>query len=311
MILRNPAIRRDSFFAGLLRSLLVLVLIYSNSVYAQGIIGHVAETFSRQSISNAAVGLYALDSLIARANSDSSGQYIIHTTVAGRFSIHISHPDYEDYSASDIILDGYSTKRFDNFLARKTYDLPGVTLKASADRSSEFVRSILPEDLVLIAGNFDDPVRVAHSQPGIVQLNDQANHLSARGQSPIFNNWYLEGLEIVNPNHTSNAGTFSDLPTQYGGGVNMFSAQILGSTDVYTGMGPLTIDHAAGATINMHLHETAQPEWRAKAGLIGFELGGGSKVGRNGILDVNLRYSFTGVINRSRCRFWWRENWIL
>jgi hypothetical protein len=150
--------------------------------------------------------------------------------------------------------------------------------------------------MVWVAGNFEDPVRIAHGQPGIVQLNDQANHLSARGQSPIFNSWYLEGLEIVNPNHTSNAGTFSDLPTQYGGGINMFSAQILGSTNVYAGVNPMSVGNVGGAAIDMHLHESEKPEWRAKAGLIGFELGGGAALGGKSILDFNLRYSFTGLL---------------
>jgi hypothetical protein len=46
----------------------------------------------------------------------------------------------------------------------------------------------------------------------------------------------------------------------------------------------------------MHLHETVKPEFRAKAGLLGFELGGGMKTGNAGVLDLNLRYSFTGVL---------------
>lgn len=296
MILRNPAIWRDSFFTGTLSLLLAFVFPNMANLHAQGIIGHVVESFSRQNISQADIGIYKQDSLLLHTTSDSSGSYTIHSELAGRVSIRIIRQDFQDYIEQDIILDGYSTIRLEHLLTKKTFDLPGITVVAQKNRTSDFVRSVDPGDMVLVAGNFEDPVRIAHSQPGIVQLNDQANHLSARGQSPVFNNWYLEGLQIVNPNHTSNAGTFSDLPTQYGGGVNMFSAQILGSTDVFTGLGPLSIDHATGATINMHLHETAKPEWRAKAGLIGFELGGGSKFGRNGILDVNLRYSFTGLL---------------
>jgi hypothetical protein len=103
-------------------------------------------------------------------------------------------------------------------------------------------------------------------------------------------------LEIVNPNHTNNAGTFSDQPVQSGGGVNMFSAQILGRTDFYTGINPLRIGRTAGGVIDMHLHETVKPEMRVKAGLLGFELGGGKAIGTNGILDLNLRYSFTGLL---------------
>jgi hypothetical protein len=296
MILRNPAHWRDSFFTGTLTLLVTFAFPSIAILHAQGIIGHVVESFSKQNIPQADIGIYKQDSLLLQTTTDSTGSYTIHSEFAGRVSIRIISRDYQDYIEQDIILDGYTTLRLEHLLTKKTFDLPGITVVANKNRTSDFVKSISPGDMVLVPGNFDDPVRIAHSQPGIVLTNDQANHLSARGQSPVFNNWYLEGLQIVNPNHTSNAGTFSDLPTQYGGGVNMFSAQILGSTDVYTGLGPLSVDHATGATINMQLHETAKPEWRAKAGLIGFELGGGSKLGRNGILDVNLRYSFTGLL---------------
>ncbi len=294
MILRNPALQRDSLF--FIFTTLFLIFHWADPIQAQGIIGHVVESFSGQNIAQAEVSIYQRDSLLLQTKTDSIGRYILRSDVAGRISIHIASGDYADYVEPDIILDGYSTIRLEHPLSKKAFDLPGVMVSADQSKTSDFVRTIHPDDMVLVAGNFEDPVRVAHSQPGIVLTNDQANHLSARGQSPVFNNWYLEGLQIVNPNHTSNAGTFSDLPTQYGGGVNMFSEQALGSTDVYTGLGPLSIDHAAGATIDMHLHETAKPEWRAKAGLIGFELGGGTRCGEHGILDVNLRYSFTGLL---------------
>ena len=202
---------------------------------------------------------------------------------------------YQTLTSEDILLDGYSTFRMESLMEINSFKLDSITIK-SGKPALPFGYFISPEDLAYTAGNFDDPVRVAVSKPGIVQLNDQANHLSVRGKSPVFNTWYLEGLEIVNPNHTSNAGTLSDLPTQYGGGINMFSAQVLGGTNVYTGLNPISIGSAAGASIDMELHESALPEWRVKAGLIGFELGGGAALGTTGILDFNLRYSFTGLL---------------
>ena len=66
---------------------------------------------------------------------------------------------------------------------------------------------------------------------GVVSDNDQANHLVIRGNSPNALSWRLEGVEIVNPNHLSNAGTFGDRATQNGGGVNILSAQMLGNSD--------------------------------------------------------------------------------
>jgi len=294
MILRNPAVWRDSFFIAPLIFLLVFGV--ASHTKAQGIVGHVVESSSKQNIGGAEVGIYHEDSLLISTHSDASGLYTIQTEFAGRASIRIISQYYQDYIQQDIILDGYSTLREEHLLTKRAFDLPGITVVANKNRTTDFVRSIDPGDMVLVAGNFEDPVRIAHSQPGIILTNDQANHFSARGQSPVFNSWYLEGLQIVNPNHTSNAGTLSDLPTQYGGGVNMFSEQILGTTNIYVGINPLDIPNTTGAVINMHLHETAKPEWRAKAGLLGFELGGGTALGKQSVLDFNLRYSFTGLL---------------
>jgi len=294
MILRKPAAERVSFFRILLTVYLLCLGIVLSP--AQGILGSVAEEFSRYPVAAADITISLVDSIVYQGTTDSLGRYVWKTEKAGRYSIDIISAGFVPYQLSGIILDGYSTRQAEHLLQKTSFDLQAVTVVASRQSSTPYIRTITPDDMLQVAGNFEDPVRVAHSQPGIVLLNDQANQLSARGKSPVFNSWLLEGLDIVNPNHTNNAGTFSDLPTQYGGGVNMFSAQTLGSTDIYIGINPMSINNISSAAIDMHLHETAKPEWRAKAGLLGFELGGGIDLGTNRILDFNFRYSFTGLL---------------
>ena len=294
MILRNPAVMWDSFFRVIFSAFLFCLT--GSMLPAQGVLGSVVEEFSRQPISHASVIISLHDSIVFNGHTDRDGHYALRLLKAGRINIVITAPGYADQQMNDILLDGYSTEQVEHLLEKSSFDLPGITVVASRQAPTSFIRTITPDDMLQVAGNFEDPVRIAHSQPGIVLLNDQANHLSARGQAPIFNSWYLEGLQIVNPSHTSNAGTLSDLPTQYGGGINMFSAQTLGNTDVYLGVNPLRVNTNTGAAIDMHLHESSKPEWRAKAGLLGFELGGGAALGTQSILDFNLRYSFTGVL---------------
>ncbi len=291
MILRNPFSWRDSLFIVCLFALLVISIPLSS----QGVIGVVKEKVTNQPVALAIISVLKGDSLITSLTTDNEGHYTYLSTNAERISMTVQALGYKPQTTDYIFLDGYSTYRQENYLEINPFNLEGVTVTATRP-TVPYTQTISPEDIINTAANFDDPVRVAQSRPGIVLLNDQANHLSLRGKSPVFNNWYLEGLEIVNPNHTNNAGTFSDLPTQYGGGVNMFSAQTLGETNIYTGINPLSIGNIGGAAIDMQLHESAKPEWRAKAGLIGFELGGGTAIGSSSILDVNLRYSFTGLL---------------
>jgi hypothetical protein len=153
MILRNPAQRRDSFFLPAF-FLAVMLCSFAPKSFAQGIFGHAVESFSRQNISNAEVGVYQHDSLLMKTMTDSSGFYSIQTNLAGRVSVRITHPDYADYIEPDLILDGYSTTRLEHLLTLKSFDLPGVTVVANQKRNTDFVRTIKPEDMVLVAGNF-------------------------------------------------------------------------------------------------------------------------------------------------------------
>jgi hypothetical protein len=291
MILGNPSSRRDSFF---LLPLLFLLSIHNS--HAQGVYGYVTESLTHHPVADARVSLMKEDVAVQHVLTDSAGFYKINTALAGQFAILIEAPGYTLVRIEDVLLDGYVEKRLEHDLHRESVVLQSVSVISSRRKYDPATILIHPDDLLTVAGNFEDPVRILHSQAGVVLLNDQSNQFALRGQSPMFNTWQLEGLEIANPSHTSNAGTFSDRPTQSGGGINMFSAQMLGSTVVYTGLNPMSTGRTAGAVINMHLHETTKPEWRARAGLIGLELGGGLATGEKGILDFNLRYSFTGLL---------------
>jgi len=70
-----------------------------------------------------------------------------------------------------------------------------------------------------LAATFDDPSRVLYRHVGISTANDQANGIVYHGLPSDFTKWTIHGAEIVNPNHTSNAGTFSDISSQSAGGV--------------------------------------------------------------------------------------------
>lgn len=291
MILRNPSLLRDFFFL----PCWIFLFYCTSDIAAQGIHGRVIESDANRPVPNAQINILQKDSILATLYADSAGMFSYKTNDAVRIRLHIQSLGFDPLVSEEIVLDGYTTHRFTYAMRQQAYTLEGVVV-TSTQPALPYLRRISKDDLLTVAGNYDDPFRVAHTEPGMIMINDQANHLSVRGQQPVFNSWYLEGLEIVNPSHTNNAGTLSDLPSQSGGGINMFSAQTLGNTEVYTGVSPLKIGRAAGAAFNMQLHESAEPEFRAKAGFLGFELGGGARVGEKAIVDLNLRYSFTGLL---------------
>ncbi|MEM6769770.1 MAG: hypothetical protein AAF597_04210 [Bacteroidota bacterium] len=180
------------------------------------------------------------------------------------------------------------------------YDLPGAEVRATPLPVSRLASQFTVEEVYRLPGTFYDPARLVALLPGVVQTNDQANHLSVRGNTPNANLWRLNGLAIVNPNHTANAGTFYDFPTSNGGGVNAISAQMLDNSAFYTYGLPLEYGNATGGTFDLRLRPGAKDFGRQQiqAGFIGFD---GMAEGPIGLLGktsylVNARYSFTGLL---------------
>lgn len=78
-----------------------------------------------------------------------------------------------------------------------------------------------------LAATFNDPTRSLIRYPGFSAANDEANNYSYRGMPSEFFSWRMDGAEIVNPNHLSNAGTISDRPSANAGGVMMIPFEAL------------------------------------------------------------------------------------
>lgn len=199
-----------------------------------------------------------------------------------------------------LLLIGLTTHAQDTLSFGGIYDLPGAEVRATPLPVSRLASQFTVEEVYRLPGTFYDPARLVALLPGVVQTNDQANHLSVRGNTPNANLWRLNGLAIVNPNHTANAGTFYDFPTLNGGGVNAISAQILDNSGFYTYGLPLEYGNATGGTFDLRLRPGSKDRARkqVQAGFIGFDGMAEGPLGESGRTSylINGRYSFTGLL---------------
>ncbi|PPK87325.1 TonB-dependent receptor-like protein [Neolewinella xylanilytica] len=178
-------------------------------------------------------------------------------------------------------------------------DLPGAEVRASYLQVSPLAQAFTIEEVRRLPATFYDPARLIALLPGVVQTNDQANHLSVRGNTPNANLWRLNGLAVVNPNHTANAGTFYDLPTLNGGGTNALSAQVLDNSAFLAGGLPARYGNATGGTFDLRLRPGNHDKrvHQLQASLIGFDAATEGPIANSGISYlVNARYSFTGLL---------------
>lgn len=281
---------------------LILVLptfkIFSQ-VPQQQIRGQIYDDISRQPLSGAQVFLKNTDPLIGTV-TDENGNFIIEEVPVGRYIFTTTYIGYNTYS-EDLLVKAGNDPIVNIGLSPSLEELEEVvvTHQPFTVISGTTNRKVTIEQATRLAANYQDPARVMTSFPGVVVQNDQNNNIVINGKSPNGVQWRVEGMDVVNPNHLSNAGTLSDRPMQSGGGVNILSTQMLGETNLIMLPFSAQYGNAYAGIMDMQFREGNKfdHEYTVQAGLIGIDLSaeGPIKRERSSFL-VNYRYSTVGLL---------------
>lgn len=279
--------------------LIFLPVISWGQDYTQTIRGKVVEEISGAPIEGAEVTIQELKKGVV---TGADGKFRIEEVPAGRYSLEATHPDHAPYSMSGLVVVSGKELRHDIEMEAKSFDLKQVEIVEFIRLAPKNVstRFLTVEETKRFASVYWDPARLAASFPGVIQSNDQSNHLIIRGNGPAALQWRMEGAEIVAPNHLNNAGTFSDRPTFSGGGTSMLSTQLMGHSLFSTGAFPSTYGNALGGIFDVGLRKgnNERFEFTAQAGLIGIDLSaeGPLSKSRRGSFLFNYRYSTIGLL---------------
>jgi len=243
------------------------------------------------------------------ADTDSLGRFRFSDLDPGRYQLQVAYLGYQQLELQEVLVSAGKEVVLDIELEEAPTSLTTITVKGSRTAQVSVSPNLLrltQEETLRFPATFNDPARLAQAYPGVVGADDQANHLIIRGQSPLGLNWRLEGLEIVNPNHTANAGTFSDRSSLSGGGVNAISSQLLEEGRFYLGTYSAALGNATGGLLDMRLRtgNNEKAEYTLQAGLIGIDLAaeGPFRAGGASYL-INYRYSFTGLLTDLGAQF--------
>lgn len=279
---------------------LAFALVAAQALAAQATLrGTVADADNAQPLVGATV---TIASAATGTTTDSLGRFRFDALPPGRYALTVAYLGYQTLVLDELLVSSGKEQVLTIALEEASTSLATVTVKGSRVSSAAAVGNtvrLTQEETLRFPVTFNDPARLAMAYPGLTGADDQANHLIIRGQSPMGMHWRLEGLEIVNPNHTANAGTFSDRTTLNGGGVNALSSQLLEDAQFYLGAFPAEYGNATAGLLDMRLRNgnNERREHTFQAGLIGFDLAteGPFRQGRGSYL-VNYRYSFTGLL---------------
>lgn len=244
-----------------------------------------------------------LDDTMFSTVTDVDGAFRFTAVPSGIHRVQTSFLGYRPVLVPEVWLRSGKVEVLDVAMQPASTEMGEVIVEGLAPRTMSPVSSyaLTVEQSLRYPAAFFDPARLASTRPGVASTNDQANHFSIRGNGPSSNAWLLEGAEIVNPNHLTNAGTASDYPTLSGGGVTILSAQMLGTSQLLTGGMPTAYGNALGGIMDLQLRRgvTDGPAFTAQAGLLGLDIsaeGPFAKGGGSSYL-VNYRYSTVGLLN--------------
>lgn len=280
---------------------LLFTVITNAQEFNQTLRGSVRDGDTQQLMEGVSVQLEGSDK---GAVSDSLGNFRIENIPIGKYSLKLSFVGYKTVELSPVILESGKETVLDFVMVEATSVLGTAVIRAPGSNyrtNCPTVHTITTEETLRYPATFDDPARYIMSQPGIAGDNDQGNGLSVRGNSPNGILWQLEGLEIVNPNHTPNAGTFSDRITQNGGGVNILSVQLLDASNFYAGAFPVEFGNALSGVMDMKLRNgnNQKHEFTGQAGLIGIEMASEGPLPTKGASYlVNYRYSTVSLLQK-------------
>jgi len=286
-------------------SLLLLSSLCFTVLFAQAptqtVRGQLIDAETQQPLAGANVQLLELDRV---AVTDSIGRFALKGVPAGRYRLQASYLGYETLLLPEVLVESGKEQVLQLELQQSAKDLEAVEVTASRSDIRLLhpigVKAITIDQVRRFPASYYDPARLAAAQAGVLTANDQSNGISIRGHSPDQMAWQLQGVQILNPNHTPNAGTLTDRVTLNSGGINILSAQMLGTSHLYTGAAPAGISNALAGVMDMRLRPGNNEEYEfiAQIGLIGLDAtaeGPFSKSSRSSFL-VNYRYSTVGLL---------------
>ncbi|HMQ47482.1 MAG TPA: TonB-dependent receptor [Saprospiraceae bacterium] len=267
----------------------------------QTIRGRVLDADTQEGLAGCTVYINAID---RGTFSDSLGYFRLETIPIGRYEVQFSYLGYEVLNLAEVLVESGKESVLQVELVRNATQLE--TVEISSGKTTPIgslpmrVKSITVEATQRYPATFYDPARLATALPGVANADDQANGLVIRGLPPSMLSWYLEGVEILNPNHTANAGTRSDRITPNSGGVNSLSSQLLATSYLHNGAFSTEYGNAISGVMDMRLRagNNEKTEYTLQAGLIGLDVAAEGPISRKkgSSFLVNYRYSTVGLL---------------
>jgi hypothetical protein len=267
----------------------------------QTVRGTVFDRDARVPLPGANVVVLDTDPLLG-GTTDVEGRFVLARVPVGRQALRVSFVGYEPVVLPEVLVGTGREVVLEVGLRERVVEGEEVIVRPAAqdgrplnDMAAVSARSFSVEETRRYAGAVDDPARLASAFAGVSTTGGvQENALVVRGNAPKGVLWRLEGVEIPNPNH------FAGLSVAGGGGLTLFSGQLLADSDFFTSAFPAEYGNALSAVFDVRFRagNPATREHAAQVGLLGVEVAseGPFARGKPSTYLFNYRYSTLGLL---------------
>lgn len=282
---------------------LILPIILLSQTKTQTIRGKVWDAVSQQPLVGATVFVDNTDPRIGNI-TDSKGNFRLENVPLGRRTVVCKYPGYGDFISDNQILTSakelFIEIEMEEQIGESTTEEVYITAKEyptqAVNRLSVVsTRSFSAEETQRYPAAVNDPGRMALAFPGVQQGGDDSeNDIIIRGNSSFGMLWRLEGIDIPNPNHFARPGTS-------GGGITVFSAQLLANSDFSSGGMAAEYGNAISGAMDVHFRKgnMENREYRAKASLLGLDFATEGPISKgNSSYLANYRFSTLSLLNK-------------
>jgi len=271
----------------------------ANAQYKQQLRGTVIDLVLQKPMPGATV---SIPSFNYSTITDEEGVFRFKDLPIGSYRISISYAGFKAQSLDNIAVNSGKETVLSIALEPLVKMENEVVVKASSkrnkplnDMSAVSARAFTVEETQKYAAAVNDPLRMAMAFPGVLAADDGGNSIIIRGNSSTGLLWKMEGMDIPNPNHFSEAGNS-------GGGISILSAQVLSNSDFVTAAFAAEYGNALSGVFDLKLRRgnNEKREYTLEAGVLGLNAameGPFSKKYKGSYL-INYRYSTLSLLNK-------------
>ncbi|MDD2964308.1 MAG: TonB-dependent receptor [Bacteroidales bacterium] len=266
----------------------------------QVIKGSVADIDTRQPLPGVNVILLNTEPLVG-TTTDMDGRFRLPAVAPGRYTVQVSFMGYQVITLPEVAVTSGKEVVLNLEMKEKVMEAAEVVIIARAEKEKPLnsmtaisARSFSVDETRRYAGSADDPLRAASAFAGVAATaSSERNDIVVRGNNPKGLLWRLEGVDIPNPNHFARIGNS-------GGGLTLFSSQVLANSDFLTSAFPAEYGEALAGVFDIRFRNGNPDtrEYTLQLGTLGLDAAAEGPIvkGKPATFVFNYRYSSLALL---------------